>query len=68
MQPRVKMVQLTPHNWQIQNETGTVLQTDITAHSEYEAREYVKRWVSSFSGWDFLLVPLEKSIKANKRY
>lgn len=61
------MVQLTPHNWQIRNQAGTVLQTDITAHSAYEAAEYAKRWVSSFSCWEYELVLLDNNAKVSKK-
>lgn len=52
------MVQLTPHKWQIESQNGAVIQTDITAHGQDEAKEYAKRYISSFSDWDFKIIPL----------
>jgi hypothetical protein len=55
---KVKMIQRTPHNWRIESASGHIMQDNITAHSQYEAEEYVKRYISSFQGWSYEIVTI----------
>lgn len=50
------MVQLTPHLWQIESEKGHVIAPSITAHSAFEAEQYVKNYITSFQNWDYKMV------------
>lgn len=54
----VNMVQILPHVWQIESSTGHVMQKGITVHSITEAENYVKSYISSFTGWTATVVPL----------
>lgn len=56
----VKMVQVTPHTWQIVSQKGNVIQNEIIAHSLYEADQFIRKWVTSFLHLDYILVPLPK--------
>jgi lipocalin len=59
MNKKVKMVQSTPHKWQLLTQNGTLLKADITANDIFEAKEFVVRYISSFSCWDYEIIPLE---------
>lgn len=54
----VRMVQCTPHLWRIENMQGKAIQEGITAHSVYEAEEFVKKFISSFRNWTYIIVKL----------
>lgn len=45
------------HSWEIINERGDVLKKDIRANSPEEARKYVVNYISSFYGWDYIVLP-----------
>jgi hypothetical protein len=64
MTPKVKMVQHSKHKWCIKTATDKVLQDDIVISSQFEAEEYVKKYISSFMGWTYDILPLvNKEIK-----
>lgn len=54
---KLNMIQTSKHKWRIETESGTVMQEDINIFSEYEAEEYIKRYVSSFQSFSYDLKP-----------
>lgn len=58
----VKMVQRTSHMWEIQSQSGHIIQGSITAHSEYEAEEYIKKYISSFDRWSYEMFPIKAKV------
>lgn len=59
---KVYFVQQSDYAWQIESESGKVIQKDITCASIFKAEEYIKNYVSSFINWDYelkLLTPSE---------
>ena len=54
----VSMVQILPHLWQIESSAGYVMEKGIIVHSVSEAEDYVKAYISSFTGWTSTVVPL----------
>ena len=55
----VHMRQVMSNRWQLEAAVGGyVLQNDIVLCSEVEAHDYAKRYISSFSDWIYLIVPL----------
>lgn len=59
----IKMVQDSRHKWCIKTDKGVVLQDGITISSQFEAEEYVKNYISSFMGWTYAILPLDKKEK-----
>lgn len=56
----VKMVQISQVSWSIISPSGNVLQKNITVHNAATAHEYVRKYVQSFDGWYFEVIPLKK--------
>lgn len=54
----VKMIQTMTCNWHIESQYGHVLVKNITCGTVIEAEEYVKRYISSFDGWSYSVIPL----------
>lgn len=53
------MVQRSRSRWEIVSAKGFVMQANIAVSSRLEAEEYVKRYVSSFLNWDYIVSPLK---------
>ena len=62
----VKMIQIHQANWTIQTATGTILKEDITLGLYDEAEEYVRKYITSFSGWSYEMLPLKPKTKETK--
>lgn len=58
MKKHVLMIQTEPCTWRIESEAGIILKDDIKVSIIYEAEDYVKRYVSSFTDWTYELIPL----------
>jgi hypothetical protein len=59
---KVYFVQKTDYAWQIESESGKIVQKDITCASVFKAEEYIKAYISSFINWTYelkLLTPSE---------
>lgn len=52
------MIQIAKANWRIETLTGHIMQKDITCGTVIEAEEYVKKYISSFDGWSYRVIPL----------
>lgn len=55
----IKMVQVSKHKWMLVTSNDNVLQEDINVFSIFEAEDYVKRYISSFQNWNYVLIPME---------
>lgn len=53
MEIRVIMQQKGKYRWQIVSPSGIVIKDDIMLNDALQAREYIKAYVSSYSGWDY---------------
>lgn len=56
----VIMRQVSSHKWQLETPRGEIMKDQITANNDSEAREFVTRYISSFSDWDYELAPMMK--------
>lgn len=55
----VRMVQTSRYNWHIESPDGkVVMKSDLTFHNKSQAEDYIKRYVSSYPNWRYVLVPL----------
>lgn len=61
MTTKVLMRQTGKYTWEIVSDKGVKLQENISLGSLYQAHEYINRWVSSYHGWDYEVVPLDKN-------
>lgn len=55
----VYMIQTNKYTWEIRSSKGHLIQGDISLNNAYQAKEYIKKYVSSFQNWDYELKPLE---------
>lgn len=60
---KLKIVQQSQVNWQIQTPSGHVLQRDITIASPHEAERFIKGYISSFTNWTYEVVPIKKEVR-----
>jgi len=49
----VRMVQTSKYCWQILSPSGKVIVDSIFLNDASQARDYVKAYVSSFTGWGY---------------
>ncbi len=54
------IIQKTPHSWDIVSHSGHTVQKGIILHSIGEALEYIRRYVSSYSGMGYDIKPLKQ--------
>lgn len=55
----VKMIQTSRQLWKMVSSKGCVIKEDVMVYSEYEANEYVRKYISSFSGWSYVVLPIK---------
>lgn len=58
----LRMVQVNKYSWVIESQEGHLMEGGIMLHSEKDALEYIKNYVSSFINWDYELVPMESKV------
>jgi hypothetical protein len=58
----IKMIQTSKHKWRIETSNGNVLVEDLVIDSLKHAEDYVKGYASSFVGWSYELIPIEKEV------
>lgn len=63
MKPTIYMVQIMPRLWQIRSKKGFVIQDDIMLYSKREAADYVRRYISSWDGWQYEVIELNQELK-----
>ena len=56
----VSIVQMTKFRWQLESSKGHIIKNDIFLSTRLEAENYVKNYVSSFTNWDYEVIPKEK--------
>jgi hypothetical protein len=56
----VRIVQTSKNRWQIETQSGFILQSDITVSSPREAENFIKDYISSYRCWTYKVVPLEE--------
>ena len=68
--PIAGMIQRSQNLWDMCGPKGNVLQKDVVATSLEQAREFAERYCSSFIGWDYVVIPLEKGLSeaSDKRH
>ncbi len=49
----VKMIQVSKHRWDLVSPKGTVLTEGIILDSPFKAEEWVKSYISSYTGWSY---------------
>jgi len=59
----LNMIQTSQNRWQLVAPKGNILVSDIMVSSELEAKDYVKRYISSFMNWEYKLEPIKKELK-----
>jgi len=57
------MIQISQSDWQVRTETGVLMQKNVTVSSVHDATEFIKRYVSSFMGWEYEVIPMNKEVK-----
>lgn len=55
----LKMIQITPHLWQVVSPKGSIMQNNVIAHNATEATEYIKRYASSWPEMGYTVLPLD---------
>ena len=55
----IKMIQTSKYKWQLTTDNGIILLDGISLDNIYDANEYAENYVSSFIGWDFIVIPME---------
>lgn len=58
----LKMIQTSKHKWRIESPNGAILVEDLVIDSVKHAHDYVKGYISSFSGWSYELIPIRKEL------
>ncbi len=56
----VKMIQRSKQRWDIVAPKGHILLEGIVVGTRHEAEEFVKKYVSSFLCWSYVIIPKEK--------
>jgi hypothetical protein len=51
---------MTKFRWQLESSKGHIIKNDIFLSTRLEAENYVKNYVSSFTNWDYEVIPKEK--------
>lgn len=54
----VKMKQTSRYRWQIESQTGHILQKDLAFTTYAEAERYIENYVTSFIDWGYEMVAL----------
>lgn len=52
------MRQTGTYKWEIVSEKDVILQPDISLGSLYQAHDYISRWITSYTGWMYEVIPL----------
>jgi hypothetical protein len=59
----VKMVQISNNRWNLMSPKGTIMVEDILLYSPYEASEWAKKYISSWSDWSFKVIIKKGDVK-----
>ena len=53
------MIETSKNRWELQGPKGNTISDNISVNSRTEAEEWVKAYISSYSGWLYEIVPKE---------
>lgn len=53
------MVQMMPVDWQIVSQSGAIVVKNIKIATLWEAEDYVRRYISSYHGVTYRMIPLK---------
>ena len=55
----VQMVQTSRNRWKLLAPKGHVMVDDIVLSNIHEAKEFVDKYISSFTGWSYDVIPMK---------
>lgn len=59
----VRMVQVAPNRWNLVSSKGSIISEDVPLGSIRDAENWVKNYITSFIGWSYEIIPLQRSAK-----
>lgn len=53
------MIETSKNRWELQGPKGNTISENIPVNSKTEAEEWIKAYISSFTGWEYAMLPKE---------